>query len=140
MMSRKANVVFYLTSILATAAVTAMVMFQVNSHSVSERSVYLIGAVTITDPDGIGEYQAIAGPLAGEAGGYIPLAYATPNMIEGVTPAPGMFFIERYDSLEGLQAFIESEGFKDAKKLRDQVADVHFMMWVPALEPGSLPH
>ena len=37
-------------------------------------------------------------------------------------------------------AFLNSPKFKEAKKLRDKVADVHFMLWLPALPAGSLPH
>ena len=108
--------------------------------SVSDASVYLVGAVTVTDTKRLPQYQAIAGPLAAKMGGYRPLAYADPRMIEGELPTNGSYFIERYDSLEGLQAFVNSPEFLEAKKLRDQVADVHFMMWLPAIPAGSLPH
>ena len=108
--------------------------------SIPETSVYLLGAVSITDPDRLPEYQAIAGPLAGKMGGYVPLAYASPEMIDGELPTGGFYFIERYDSLAGLKAFVNSPEFQEAKKLRDQVADVHFMMWLPAIPVGSLPH
>jgi uncharacterized protein (DUF1330 family) len=107
---------------------------------VPDASVYLVGAVSITDPDRLPEYQNIAGPLAGKIGGYLPLAYASPEMIEGEPPTSGAYFIERYDSRAGLQAFVNSAEFREAKKLRDQVADVHFMMWLPAIPAGSLPH
>ena len=61
-------------------------------------------------------------------------------MIEGQAPSTGQFFIERYDSLEGLNRFINSPEYADAKLIRDEVADVHFMMWLPSLDPGALPH
>lgn len=108
--------------------------------SLADSSVYLIGSVTITDRERLPEYQAIAGPLAADAGGYLPLAFASPDMIEGEPPTGGLYFVERYDSIEGLNAFINSEEFQAAKELRDQVADVHFMMWLPAIPAGSLPH
>ena len=103
--------------------------------------VYLIGAVTVTDPERLPEYQAITGPLAGAIGGYVPLAFSQPILIEGDVQHPQSgYFIERYDSVEGLNAFLNSPEFQQAKKLRDQVADVHFMVWLPALEEGALPH
>jgi len=108
--------------------------------AVTDESVYLVGTVTITDPERLPDYQQVAGPLAGKYGGYIPLAYAEANMIEGELPTAGGYFIERYDSLEGLNRFMNSPEYRQAKKLRDEVADVHFMMWLPALPPNSLPH
>jgi uncharacterized protein (DUF1330 family) len=126
--------------LLAAVMVSYLVTRQLTADNVPYTAVYLIGAVTITDPERLPEYQAIAGPLAAEAGGYLPLAFASPNMIEGEPPTHGLYFIERYDSLAGLRAFVESEAFLEAKTLRDEVADVHFMMWLPALPADALPH
>ena len=133
----------YLACLVVCAAVTFAVTRTLFAGAVAaapDTSVYLVGAVTITDPGRLPEYQAIAGPLATSMGGYRPLAYAAPEMIEGKSPSQGSLFIERYDSLEGLKAFINSDEFREAKKLRDQVADVHFMLWLPAISPNSLPH
>jgi uncharacterized protein (DUF1330 family) len=133
----------YILALAIVAAVSSWVTLMTTDSFATEKKaapVYLIGAVTVTDAERLPEYQAIAGPLAAESGGYVPLALSTPNMIEGELPAPGSFFIERYDSLEGLMAFVNSAEFQEAKKFRDEIADVHFMMWLPALPPGSLPH
>ena len=132
--------VVYWALIVACILVTSLVTRNLASQPIPDTSVYLVGAVSITDPNRLPEYQAIAGPLAGRMGGYLPLAYASPEMIEGDSPSAGFYFIERYDSLAGLQAFVNSPEFQEAKKLRDQVADVHFMMWLPALPKDSLPH
>jgi len=106
----------------------------------TDESVYLVGSVTITDPERLPEYQKIAGPLAAKSGGYVPLALDSPNIIEGELPAAGAYFIERYDLIEGLNKFVNSPEFQEAKKFRDEIADVHFMMWIPAIPEGSLPH
>ena len=127
-------------AVIAVSVITAVLFTRSQVDAPSDTSVYLIGAVTITDPLRLPQYQAIAGPLAGKIGGYKPLAYAAPQMIEGSVPTAGFYFVERYDSLAGLQAFVDSSEFKQAKILRDQVADVHFMMWLPALAEGALPH
>jgi len=130
----------YWALIVACILTSSLVTRNLMCPSIPDTSVYLVGAVSISDPDRLPEYQAIAGPLAGKMGGYQPLAYASPEMIEGESPTAGFYFIERYDSLAGLQAFVTSPEFQEAKKLRDQVADVHFMMWLPALPADSLPH
>jgi len=130
----------YWIVIAGSVLVTAVITSDLAKNSSLDSSVYLIGAVTITDPERLPEYQAVAGPLAAKSGGYVPLAFAEPSMIEGFPPTEGLFFIERYDSHEGLMAFLNSPEFKEAKKLRDKVADVQFMLWLPALSAGSLPH
>jgi uncharacterized protein (DUF1330 family) len=132
--------VVYISLLLIAVLASSLLTYQLSHPSQSKEAVYLVGAVTITDPERLPEYQAIAGPLAGKLGGYLPLAFAAPGLIEGQMPADALYFIERYDSLEGLQGFIASPEFRQAKLLRDQVADVHFMMWLPAIDSGSLPH
>jgi uncharacterized protein (DUF1330 family) len=136
-----ASYVFSLVIVAVMSSLTTLIVTQ-ETYATSEAGepVYLIGAVTVIDQERLPEYQAIAGPLAGKTGGYVPLAHAMPNMIEGEVPTGGSYFIERYDSLEGLMAFVNSPEFQEAKKLRDEIADVHFMMWLPAVPPGSLPH
>lgn len=96
------------------------------------QAVYLIGAVSVTDAERLPEYQAIAGPLAAAQGGYVPLAFGSPQMLEGLPPTDGWYFVERYDSEESLQRFLNDPAFTEAKVLRDEVADVHFMLAVPA--------
>ena len=134
----------YIVSLVVVAAASSFITQKLTRDSLAtseaEKSVYLIGAVSINNHERLPQYQAIAGPLAAKAGGYVPLALSKPNMIEGDLPTAGSYFIERYDSLEGLMSFVNSAEFQEAKKFRDEIADVHFMMWLPALPPGSLPH
>jgi uncharacterized protein (DUF1330 family) len=128
------SLVISLAALLLTAVVSSAVTWYMTKPTGSEQPVYLVGAVTITDAERLPEYQAIAGPLAAKAGGYVPLAFSEPTMIEGARPGPGLFFVERYDSIEGLKRFVESQEFQEAKKLRDEVADVHFMLVVDAYQ------
>jgi uncharacterized protein (DUF1330 family) len=135
------NGLIYLLSLVVVAVASSLITQKLNVNGgLSDQSVYLIGSATVTDAKRLPEYQKVSGPLAALSGGYVPLAFSKPNMIEGKLPAPGGFFIERYDSLEGLNRFINSPEFQEAKIMRDEVADVHFMMWLPAIPKGSLPH
>ena len=118
--------------LMLTAFVSSALTYTWLKPPAPDDAVYLVGAVTITDAERLPEYQAVAGPLAARTGGYVPLAFSEPRMLEGERPTQGLYFVERYDSLEGLYAFIESEEFQAAKMLRDQVADVHFMLVVDA--------
>ena len=102
---------------------------------------YLIGAATITDFDRLPQYRQIAEPLA-ERQGYRIIASGTVNgagavLLEGEWPAQGLWFIERYESISGLLAFTGSKEYQDAKKLRDAVADVHFMIAIEGGERGT---
>lgn len=102
---------------------------------------FLVGAARITDYERLPEYRALAEPLA-RKGGYTVLAAAKAGeegavLLEGEWPAPGLLFIERYDSMEKLLTFVESEEFQQAKVLRDQVAEVFFMFALDGGERGT---
>ncbi len=123
---------------LITLLILAVADRQITTNMNDQRPVYLVGAATITDYSRLPEYRKIAEPLA-RKGGYEVIAAANVDtskgvLLEGEWPAQGLFFIERYESMEKLQSFVNSEEFQQAKLLRDQVADVHFMF---ALEQGE---
>lgn len=131
-MTRHSNLISIVAAaVLISAVVSSLVTYKFAKHLESD-DVYLVGSATITNPERLPEYQAIAGPLAEQTGGYVPLAFSAPEMIEGTVPTQGLMFVERYDSMEGLEAFINSEEFAEAKKLRNQIADVHFMLILDA--------
>lgn len=85
-----ASYVFSLVIVAAVSSLTTLIVTQ-ETHATSEAGEpeYLIGAVTVNDQERLPEYQAIAGTLAAKAGGYVPLAHAMPNMIEGEAPTDG---------------------------------------------------
>lgn len=102
---------------------------------------YLVGAATITDFENLPAYRAKAEPLA-KKGGYIVVAsgdteQGSAKLLYGDWPATGLLFIEKYDSMEDLLAFANSQDFAQLEELRDSVADVHFMFAVPSGENGT---
>jgi uncharacterized protein (DUF1330 family) len=127
------NKLFTHTTVVAITAIlsSGLTWYLLTSRS-NDDAVYVIGAVTITDPERLPEYQAIAQPLARQAGGYEPLAFSEPVMIEGERPTVGKYFVERFDSRDALKGFLESAEYREAKVLRDEVADVHFLL---AIDP-----
>lgn len=124
--------------ISTTILITGIAIGFYLANQTSTNPAYLIGAATITNHEKLPQYRAVAEPLAHELGGYRVLASGfagqSAELLEGQWPAEGLLFIERYDSLTGLKAFINSPEFQKAKQLRDQVADVHFMI---ALQSGD---
>ncbi len=77
----------------ATMAASSTVTRHLMSPPTVDHPVYVIGSVTITDPERLPEYQVVAGPLAAQAGGYLPLAFAEPKLIEGRLPLDALYFI-----------------------------------------------
>jgi uncharacterized protein (DUF1330 family) len=101
-------------------------------QSVSQHAVYVIGAVTVTDPERLPEYQAVAQPMAHRLSGYTPLAFDQPLVLEGELPLDARYFVERFSSMTELEAFLAEMEKSGALALRDAAADVHFMLALPA--------
>ncbi len=98
---------------------------------------YIIGvtrAVSST-PNALGPYAEAAGPLAAEAG----LSYLARgpevHVLEGVWPFEGSFMIERFNSLQSILDFWYSPGYQEAKKLREGLVDVDFLIAVEGVAP-----
>jgi uncharacterized protein (DUF1330 family) len=83
-----------------------------------------------SDPDALGPYSRAAGPLAAEAG----LSYVarTPEVrvLEGEFPFEGTVMIEQFNSLQSILDFWYSDGYQEAKKLREGIVDVDFLIAV----------
>lgn len=79
---------------------------------------YMIVSGTVVDPDGLGPYVRKAGPLA-QAAGIQVLARGNVRVFEGEWHHPQVVTIEKFDSMSALEAFWNSEGYQEAKKLRE---------------------
>lgn len=101
-------------------------------NTVSADAVYVIGAVTVTDPERLPDYQAIAQPMAHRLSGYTPLAFDQPQVLEGELPLQARYFVERFSSMAELETFLVEIEASGALELRDAAADVHFMLALPA--------
>ena len=123
----------YVVPILVSAVLSSLGTWYVLTRSHQE-AVYVIGSVTVTDPERLPEYQAQAQPVAHSHGGYEPLGFGAPRGIEGTVPTQGLFFVERFASQEALDRFLNDEAFRHLKPLRDEVADVHFMLAIDAYQ------
>lgn len=121
---------FGLVTGIVGAGLIAALAFQALKQP--DEPVYLVGAVTVHDQGRLTEYRAIAEPLARSVSSYVPLAFAKPDMIEGTQLTEGLYFVERYDSQADLDRFLESLGESGALSIRDEAAEVHFMLTLPA--------
>jgi uncharacterized protein (DUF1330 family) len=111
---------------------SSVVTWNIAQIAEPENPVYVVGSVTILDSHRLPLYQSVAQPIAHDSGGYLPQALGDPQLLEGEIPSPGHFFVERFDSPEALQRFLKAMDESGVMALRDEVAEVHFMVAVPA--------
>jgi len=74
-------------------------------------------------------YREAAGPLAQAAGINVIAPAQAPTLLEGTWPHKNVM-IETFPSMEALKTFWYSEGYQSAKKLRDGLSKVNFIMAV----------
>lgn len=74
-------------------------------------------------------YQQAAGPLARAAGLSMTAAAQEPLVLEGNWPFRNVQ-IERFDSMAALQEFWYSDGYQNAKRLREGLSTVNFIVAV----------
>ena len=74
-------------------------------------------------------YQQAAGPLARAAGLSMTAGAQQPVVFEGAWPYQTLA-VERFDSMEALKAFWYSAAYQEAKKLREGLSTVNFIVCV----------
>ena len=74
-------------------------------------------------------YRQAAGPLAQAAGINVLAPAQEPLVLEGAWPHKDVI-IETFPSMDALKTFWYSEGYQSAKKLREGLAKVNFIMAV----------
>jgi len=82
----------------------------------------------ISDAD-YGPYRQAAGPLANAAGLAMTAVSQTPEVLEGAWPY-GNVAIERFTSMQALRDFWFSEGYQQAKELRQGLSTINFIVAV----------
>lgn len=91
---------------------------------------YIVVSSKLLKPDAIGPYRDAAGPLAQAAG--IEILAGRPDsgflVLEGEWPYEEGIVIERFRSMQALKDFWFSEGYQEAKKLREGVAKINFIV------------
>jgi len=134
-----------LTWIAAAAiAAGAYAIGFVSAHSISAAEetappVYLIVSSKLLKPEAIGAYRDAAGPLARAAGLEV-LARASRDqltVLEGEWPFQDGVTIERFHSMNDLKNFWYSDGYQKAKKLREGVAQINFIVAVEGAPPAA---
>ena len=101
---------------------------------------YMVVSSKLLKPDAIAAYREAAGPLANAAGLEI-LARATHDQLltlEGEFPFQDGITIERFRSMRELRDFWFSDAYQQAKKLREGVAHINFIVAFEGMPlPGS---
>ena len=93
---------------------------------------YIVVSSKLIKPDAIGPYREAAGPLAQAAGIEILAGRPDPGflVLEGEWPYEEGIVIERFRSMKALKDFWYSDGYQEAKKLREGVSKINFIVAV----------
>ncbi|ARN73673.1 DUF1330 domain-containing protein [Oceanicoccus sagamiensis] len=94
------------------------------------KPIYVVVSGRILQPEKIAPYAEASGPLA-QAAGLEFLGHSKPILLEGEWPyTDGMVTIERFSSKAALENFWHSDAYQEAKKLREGVVDIDFIVAV----------
>jgi uncharacterized protein (DUF1330 family) len=93
------------------------------------RPAYMVVSSRPIAPEKMGPYRTAAGPLA-RAAGMEMLATGDPKLhvLEGAWPLDGNLSIEKYRSMDDLLKFWNSPAYQQAKKLREGLSQVNFIV------------
>jgi len=93
---------------------------------------YLVVSSKTIDPEPMGAYRAATGPLEAPAGLEVIAGRPDPTVtvLEGEWPYEEGIVIERFRSMETLGEFWYSEDYQEAKKLREGLTKVNFIVAV----------
>ncbi len=94
---------------------------------------YVIVSAKIVHPDQLGPYREAAVPLAEKAGMEVLAAGdsgSSVRVLEGEWPYQGRLVVEKFDSMNALLSFWNSPGYQAAKKLREGLVEVNFIIAV----------
>lgn len=86
----------------------------------------------VHDEEKVKLYQDVALPLAAKAGLEVVGFSETPVVIEGEWPHSGFVVVEKFASMEAWRAYIESDAYLEAKKLRDAACTMNFVIGIDA--------
>jgi uncharacterized protein (DUF1330 family) len=85
---------------------------------------FLVATVKITDPERFATYALAASGLSPLFGAESVLKGAVSEVIEGESEIGERVVIVRFDTLEAAHAYIDSEQYQSARKLREGAAEV----------------
>ena len=120
-----------------TLFLCVLLLIYLGKHFFSKRKpavkpAYMVVSGIVHDEEKAKVYQDAAIPLAKEAGLDV-LASSTPLLLEGEWNNSGVVVIEKFTSMEALRNYWDSDEFQEAKKLREGVIDMHFIIAVESL-------
>ena len=106
------------------------------TEETAEKPAYLIVSVDNVQSDKLGPYME-AGKAAAEKAGFTYLAAGnsdgTIHVLEGEWPYTGSVGIDKLDSMDALLEFWYSPEYQEAKKLREGLMDVNFIIAIDSL-------
>ena len=91
---------------------------------------YLVASLWAPEPDKLGPYRDAGRPLAEKVGMEVlgRASGSTLQLLEGEWPYKGQLLLEKYDSMDALLGFWNSPEYQAAKKLREGLLNVDFII------------
>ena len=122
--------------IILGSAITFSMINDSEVQAAAEKAAYLIISVYEPDPQKVEPYQKAVKALQPKPQ-IQPIAFGQEDqvqLIEGEWNNKGLLLIEKFPSMQTLKDFWFSERYQDVKKLREDVAQVNFMVAIEAVE------
>ena len=119
----------------ATAHVNVKPSFA-EAEQKTEKPAYVIVSVDNVQEDKLGPYREAAIPAAEKAGfEYVAAGTSdgTVHVLEGSWPYTGTVAIEKFNSMDALLDFWNSPVYQKAKKLREGLMDVNFIIAIDSI-------
>lgn len=130
-MSLKTSLIFTCAILVAFAIGFASARSMSAAEEVAPPA-YVVVSSKLLKPEAMDRYREVAGPLAREVGIEVLARQAKPEMLvlEGKWPYEEGITVERFKSMKALKDFWYSEGYQEAKKLREGASKVNFIIAV----------
>ncbi|PWJ21263.1 DUF1330 domain-containing protein [Jannaschia seohaensis] len=87
---------------------------------------YVVARIRVQDKDGFEEFKRLSGPVIAEYGGRVLVRDPAPDVREGA--AEGLVIIVEFDDPGTARAFYESEGYTEAKRVREAVSQTELVL------------
>ncbi|TFL16921.1 DUF1330 domain-containing protein [Jannaschia formosa] len=87
---------------------------------------YVVARIDVHDADGFEEFKRMSGPVIKEHGGRVLVRDPSPDVREG--SGTGVVIVVEFDSPEAARVFYESQGYTDAKRVREAAARTELVL------------
>ena len=107
-----------------------------NEKAETEKTAYMIASVNVVEPDKMGPYMEVCGPLFAAAGIEliaVGVAESSVELLEGEWPYNGALQLYKCGSMDALVKFWNSPEYQEAMKLREGIVQTNFTVAIESI-------